>query len=107
MNIKNIAMVCIAAAAVTSCGNQQGLKSLNTEYLCDSIAPGEDFYDYVTLGNHDFNFGTADFGKPNSGSGGSGTGGGDSGTASVSSVILHKNKDADYEEASSQNELRP
>ncbi|MGM9800206.1 MAG: M13 family metallopeptidase [Muribaculaceae bacterium] len=50
MNIKNIAMVCIAAAAVTSCGNQQGLKSLNTEYLCDSIAPGEDFYDYVTLG---------------------------------------------------------
>lgn len=42
-----------------------------------------------------------------SGSGSSGTGGGDSGTESVSSVILHKNKDADYEEPSSQNELRP
>lgn len=42
-----------------------------------------------------------------SGSGSSGTGGSDSGTASVSSVILHKNKDADYEEPSSQNELRP
>lgn len=42
-----------------------------------------------------------------SGSGGSSSGGSDSGTASVSSVILHKNKDADYEEPSSQNELRP
>lgn len=62
---------------------------------------------YVSYKWNDFNFGTADFGKPNSGSGGSGTGGGDSGTASVSSVILHKNKDADYEEPSSQNELRP
>ena len=40
-------------------------------------------------------------------SSGSGTGGSDSGTESVSSVILHKNKDADYEEPSSQNELRP
>lgn len=63
--------------------------------------------DYITYKWNDFNFGTADFGKPNSGSGSSGTGGSDSGTASVSSVILHKNKDADYEEPSSQNELRP
>lgn len=59
---------------------------------------------YVSYKWNDFNFGTADFGKPNSGSG---TGGSDSGTESVSSVILHKNKDADYEEPSSQNELRP
>lgn len=63
--------------------------------------------DYITYKWNDFNFGTADFGKPNSGSGGSSSGGSDSGTASVSSVILHKNKDADYEEPSSQNELRP
>ena len=63
--------------------------------------------DYITYKWNDFNFGTADFGKPNSGSGGSSSGGGDSGTESVSSVILHKNKDADYEEPSSQNELRP
>lgn len=42
-----------------------------------------------------------------SGSGGSSSGGSDSGTESVSSVILHKNKDTDYEEPSSQNELRP
>ena len=42
-----------------------------------------------------------------SGSGSSGTGGSDSGTASVSSVILHKNEDSDYEEASSKNELKP
>ena len=42
-----------------------------------------------------------------SGSGGSGTGGSDSGTASVSSVILHKNEDSDYEEASSKNKLKP
>ena len=63
--------------------------------------------DYITYKWNDFNFGTADFGKPNSGSGSSGMGGSDSGTESVSSVILHKNKDADYEEPSSQNELRP
>lgn len=42
-----------------------------------------------------------------SGSGGSSSGGSDSGTASVSSVILHKNEDSDYEEASSKNELKP
>ena len=42
-----------------------------------------------------------------SGSGSSGTGGSDSGTESVSSVILHKNEDSDYEEASSKNELKP
>lgn len=42
-----------------------------------------------------------------SSSGGSSSGGSDGGTASVSSVILHKNKDADYEEASPQNELKP
>lgn len=41
-----------------------------------------------------------------SGSGGSSSGGSDSGTASVSSVILHKNEDSDYEEASSKNELK-
>lgn len=63
--------------------------------------------DYITYKWNDFNFGTADFGKPNSGSGGSSTGGSDSGTASVSSVILHKNEDSDYEEASSKNELKP
>lgn len=63
--------------------------------------------DYITYKWNDFNFGTADFGKPNSGSGGSSSGGSDSGTESVSSVILHKNKDSDYEEPSSQNELRP
>lgn len=62
--------------------------------------------DYITYKWNDFNFGTADFGKPNSGSGGSSSGGSDSGTASVSSVILHKNEDSDYEEASSQNELK-
>ena len=63
--------------------------------------------DYITYKWNDFNFGTADFGKLNSGSGSSGTGGSDSGTASVSSVILHKNEDSDYEEASSKNELKP
>lgn len=63
--------------------------------------------DYITYKWNDFNFGTADFGKPNSGSGSSGSGGSDSGTASVSSVILHKNEDSDYEEASSKNELKP
>ena len=42
-----------------------------------------------------------------SSSGGSSSGGSNDGAESVSSVILHKNKDADYEEASSQNELRP
>lgn len=42
-----------------------------------------------------------------SGSGSSGTGGSDSGTESISSVILHKNEDNDYEEASSKNELKP
>ena len=42
-----------------------------------------------------------------SGSGSSGTGGSDSRTESVSSVILHKNEDSDYEEASSKNELKP
>ena len=63
--------------------------------------------DYITYKWNDFNFGTADFGKPNSGSGGSSSGGSDSGTASVSSVILHKNEDSDYEEASSKNELKP
>lgn len=63
--------------------------------------------DYITYKWNDFNFGTADFGKPNSGSGSSGTGGSDSGTESVSSVILHKNEDSDYEEASSKNELKP
>lgn len=63
--------------------------------------------DYITYKWNDFNFGTADFGKPNSGSGGSSSGGSDSGTASVSSVILHKNEDGDYEEASSKNELKP
>ena len=42
-----------------------------------------------------------------SGSGGSSSGGSDSGTESVSSVILHKNEDSNYEEASSKNELKP
>lgn len=60
--------------------------------------------DYITYKWNDFNFGTADFGKLNSGSV---TGGSDSGTASVSSVIIHKNEDSDYEEASSKNELKP
>lgn len=50
MNLKNIAMTLVAAAAVTSCGNQSGLKSINTAYLSDSIAPGEDFYGYVNKG---------------------------------------------------------
>ena len=50
MNLKNIAMTLIAAAAVTSCGNQSGLKCINTAYLSDSIAPCEDFYGYVTKG---------------------------------------------------------
>lgn len=63
--------------------------------------------DYITYKWNDFHFGTADFGKPNGGSGGSGSGGSASGTESVSRVILHKNEDADYEEASSKNELRP
>lgn len=59
--------------------------------------------DYITYKWNDFNFGTADFGKPNSGSS---SGESDSGTESVSSVILHKNEDSDYEEASSKNELK-
>ena len=50
MNLKNIAMTLVAAAAVTSCGNQSGLKSINTAYLSDSIAPSEDFYGYVNKG---------------------------------------------------------
>ena len=62
--------------------------------------------DYITYKWNDFNFGTADFGKPNSGSGGSSSGESDSGTESVFSVILHKNEDSDYEEASSKNELK-
>lgn len=41
--------------------------------------------DYITYKWNDFNFGTADFGKPNSGSS---SGESDSGTESVSSVIL-------------------
>lgn len=59
--------------------------------------------DYITYKWNDFNFGTADFGKPNSGSS---SGESDSGTESVSSVILHKNEDSDYEKASSKNELK-
>ena len=50
MNLKNIAMTLVAAAAVTSCGNQSGLKCINTAYLSDSIAPSEDFYGYVNKG---------------------------------------------------------
>lgn len=58
----------------------------------------------VTYTWRNFTLGKSD---NSSGSGSSGTGGSDSGTESVSSVILHKNEDSDYEEASSQNELRP
>ena len=58
----------------------------------------------VTYTWRNFTLGKSD---NSSGSGSSGTGGSDSGTENVSSVILHKNKDADYEEPSSQNELKP
>lgn len=45
-------MACLSTAALlSSCGgNQQQLKSLNTSYLNDSIAPGTDFYTYVNDG---------------------------------------------------------
>jgi len=47
-----LAMVCITTAtALSSCsGGQQHLKSLNTAYINDSIAPGSDFYSYVNDG---------------------------------------------------------
>ena len=58
----------------------------------------------VTYTWENFTLGKSD---NSSSSGGSSSGGSSDGTESVSSVTLHKNKDADYEEASSQNELRP
>lgn len=58
----------------------------------------------VTYTWRNFTLGKSD---NSSSSGSSGSGGSDSGTASVSSVILHKNEDSDYEEASSKNELKP
>lgn len=38
-------------SGITGCATkQEHLKSLNKDYVCDSIAPGADFYDYVTKG---------------------------------------------------------
>ena len=50
MNFKNIAMACVAVATLSSCSNGSALKCINTAYLSDSIAPGEDFYGYVNRG---------------------------------------------------------
>lgn len=51
MNSAKIILACVAAAGITGCATkQEHLKSLNKDYVCDSIAPGADFYDYVTKG---------------------------------------------------------
>ncbi len=52
MKFNQIAMSCIAAASVlASCSsNQEHLKSLNKEYITDSIAPGSDFFAHVNRG---------------------------------------------------------
>lgn len=52
MKFNCITMACISSFAVlASCGgNQQHLKSLDTSYFNDSIAPGTDFYTHVNDG---------------------------------------------------------
>ncbi|MDE7442873.1 MAG: M13 family metallopeptidase, partial [Muribaculaceae bacterium] len=51
MNSAKLMLLCVAAAGVTGCSTkQEHLKSLNAEYLCDTVAPGVDFYTYVNQG---------------------------------------------------------
>lgn len=51
INLAVAATVVLAGAAAScSSGKSESLKSLNAEYLSDSIAPGTDFYAYVNRG---------------------------------------------------------
>ena len=51
MKLSHFAIVCIAAGAISSCSTKpEHLKSLNKDYVDESVRPGDDFYTYVNKG---------------------------------------------------------
>ncbi|MDE7152934.1 MAG: M13 family metallopeptidase [Muribaculaceae bacterium] len=51
MKLSHFAIMCIAVGALASCSaKQEHLKSLNKDYVDESVRPGDDFYTYVNQG---------------------------------------------------------